>query len=266
MSKSYAITGAARGLGLEWVKQLATRKDSIVIALVRSKTKSQALQALGISNVHIVESDITDIKGLEAAAAEISRITGGSLDVLVNNAGYVAPMNLSLTEFPTQEDLAADLKKAFNINAVGPVLTINAFLPLLKAGKAKTVITISSALGDARFNIAGYIPGQAPYCISKAAVNMVNLKYSIGLRDEGFIFVALSPGYVDVSDTWAEPASPEVIASYKPLIASFKKVDPKFTGPIPPTESISHMIKVVDGLEKKDNGAFMNLRGNSEWF
>jgi NAD(P)-dependent dehydrogenase (short-subunit alcohol dehydrogenase family) len=82
---------------------------------------------------------------------------------------------------------------------IGVVRTINAFLPLLKSGRAKKVITLASALGDLEFTLKTGLPSNAPYSVSKAAVNMVNVKYANELREDGFLFLALSPGFVDTS-------------------------------------------------------------------
>ena len=85
------------------------------------------------------------------------------------------------------------------MNVIGVIFTINAFLPLLKRGTTKKVITLSSPAGDPEFvRAAGWL-GHAPYAISKAAVNLVNVKYAVEYEDEGFTFLALSPGMVDTS-------------------------------------------------------------------
>ena len=88
----------------------------------------------------------------------------------------------------------------FNVNVIGVIFTINAFLPLLKRGTTKKVITISSAVGDPEFvRAAKGVDSDAPYAISKAAVNLANAKYAVEYEDEGFTFVALSPGLVNTS-------------------------------------------------------------------
>ena len=92
------------------------------------------------------------------------------------------------------------LASQFDINVIGVISTINAFLPLLKRGTAKKVITLSSAVGDPEFvRTAKWVESSAPYAISKAAVNLANVKYAVEYEDEGFTFVALSPGLVDTS-------------------------------------------------------------------
>jgi len=70
----------------------------------------------------------------------------------------------------------------------------------LKAGQTKKVITISTLVADPELITKLEYSRSAPYAISKAAVNMAVTKYAIQFRDEGFTFVALSPGFVDNSD------------------------------------------------------------------
>ena len=89
-----------------------------------------------------------------------------------------------------------------DVNVLGVIRTINAFLPLLKE-TSKThdarVITISSGAGDLDGVLSFQLGMQAPYAISKAAVNMVVVKYAATFADQPFIFLGISPGLVDTS-------------------------------------------------------------------
>lgn len=82
----------------------------------------------------------------------------------------------------------------FKTNVVGVTHTINAFLPLLRAGKTKKVLVVSSSMGSPKFCLdVNYAPAPA-YSISKAALNMVVAKFSTKFKNEGFTFIAISPG------------------------------------------------------------------------
>lgn len=90
----------------------------------------------------------------------------------------------------------------FNINVVGTVTTTNLFLPLLRNGKLKKVICISSAAADADFTRKTEHERIVPYSVSKAALNMAVVKYALERRnrEEGFTFLALAPGAVDTRE------------------------------------------------------------------
>ena len=88
----------------------------------------------------------------------------------------------------------------FRNNAIGSAFSTNAFLPLLRAGAAKRVVTISSGLGDPEFVIgSGWTAGMA-YSVSKAALNMVVAQFAAALRPEGFTCLAISPGLVNTAE------------------------------------------------------------------
>lgn len=87
----------------------------------------------------------------------------------------------------------------FDINVIGPIHTINIFLPLLRAGNTKKVVTLSSGIGDLDLTLAADFGVHAPYSISKAALNMVVTKYAVEYKKDGFVFLAISPGLVNTA-------------------------------------------------------------------
>ena len=88
---SWAIVGAARGIGFEFVKQLSSRQNTTVLALIRSQKTAGPLNELAAErkNIHIIEVDISSPASLTATAESVGAITGGKLDVLICNA-YLA--------------------------------------------------------------------------------------------------------------------------------------------------------------------------------
>lgn len=83
---------------------------------------------------------------------------------------------------------------------IGVVHTVNAFLPLLRAGTTKKVVTLSSGLGDLDLTLKSGFMGQFAYSVSKAAVNMMNAKYAAEYAEQGFVFLAISPGLVATAE------------------------------------------------------------------
>ncbi|KAA1472251.1 NAD(P)-binding protein [Dentipellis sp. KUC8613] len=263
---SYVITGANRGIGLAFVRQLSAKSENIVIALVRNISTTDGLKSLNRSNVHILQADIGDLASLKRAAADTAKITGGSLDVLINNAAMLPNERdaLPLDGYPEAEErfLAEDLVALFTVNVVGVVHTINSFLPLIKKGSSKKVIVISSGVGDLDLTLASGHETSGPYSISKAAVNMAVAKYAAEYKSQGIFFLAISPGLVDTATR--APTAKELEDMQK-MVTKFKKVAPNWQRPLTPDESVEMMLKVFDDLTLESSGAFLSHKGNKEW-
>ena len=89
-----------------------------------------------------------------------------------------------------------ELKKSDEANVAGPLFAINAFLPLLRAGKEKRVTSISSGAADLPETLETRIANSVPYIASKAAGNILIAKFAAELKDEGFTFLSIAPGAV----------------------------------------------------------------------
>lgn len=85
---------------------------------------------------------------------------------------------------------------------------VNAFLPLLRHGKEKKIVYITSAVGDIEFTRTTEMPTMLGYCISKAAGNMLMAKYAVELKAEGFSTLSLSPGWVSTDAGTTHHGSP----------------------------------------------------------
>lgn len=109
--------------------------------------------------MHVLQADLVDYKALSIAAEQVSQITGGSVDFLIVNGAYVSheTADISPTQFIGKEDLLkSDLEKSFLTNVLGPLYTINSFLPLIRSGTTKKIIVISTGMADPDFaQVAG---------------------------------------------------------------------------------------------------------------
>lgn len=215
----------AGGLGYAFITYYAAKPDTKVFGLVRKPQDTEARLAKdGIKNVTLLKADITDFNALEAAAVIVSKETGGHLDLLINNAGLVGGSGnneyKNLPDFSSPEELERDLKDSFNVNVVGVAHTINAFLPLIRKGQGKKVVSLSTGLADDSFSKRYSIGFTGPYAISKAALNTLVSKFHIALGpSEGILFFAISPGLVDTSE--GKPMSEEAIEGAKGMGAAF---------------------------------------------
>ncbi|KAJ7361040.1 hypothetical protein DFH08DRAFT_767764 [Mycena albidolilacea] len=243
---------------LEFVKQLSADSENKVFAVVRNKANATNLHALSKNNVTILEADVTDPKALKLAAVEVSKATGNKLDYLINNAGSSTNPGFTLDQFPSAEAVENDLLDNFKTNTISVVHSTNAFLPLLKNGSTKKVLSMSSGLGDLDFTLAGEAVAQPSYSIAKAALNMVVAKYAAQFKSEGFVFLAMSPGIVDVSGT-------NESGQFKMLTKAVAKAAPDFKGPITPEESVRRQLEVLNRWTVEDTGAFISHLGNKQW-
>ncbi|OQV03721.1 hypothetical protein CLAIMM_08735 [Cladophialophora immunda] len=192
---AYLLTGAGRGLGLEFVSQLSQLPQdqvSIIFAATRSGPSDALQKLIDHSNGRVVHVPmvITNKDSIKTAVSLVDKaLAGKGLDVLVNNAGV---MPHSMTGIETMDDLAHVLK--VNVEAVHEVTA--AFLPLLRKGEQKKVLNITSTLGSVTMAPQyGFAPVPA-YKVSKAALNMLTMQYALELGKEGFTFLMVSPGYL----------------------------------------------------------------------
>ena len=173
---TYLITGANRGIGLEYCRQLKNRGEN-VIAVCRST--SEELENLGVS----VETDI-DITSNESVADLTKSLNGQLIDVLINNAGIVERISLNNLDFDS-------IRKQFEVNAIGPLRLTQALLPNLQPGSK--VIMMTSRMGSIEDNTSG---GSYGYRMSKVALSMAGKSLSIDLKPQGIAVAILHPGLV----------------------------------------------------------------------
>ncbi|KAG8932512.1 hypothetical protein FRC02_000965 [Tulasnella sp. 418] len=123
------------------------------------------------------------------AAQQITKISNGVVDLLINNAAIFTNPELELTD-----ETAQGLEHEFHVNVTGPILFTNAILPLLKSSDEKRVVFLSSMAGS--LSLAGpdswpmTFPGST-YSITKVALIMATRKYAVQFKDAGFTFGAI---------------------------------------------------------------------------
>lgn len=179
-----AITGAARGIALELVRQHLAAGDR-VFALVRDPAGATALNGLvagsaGKLSIHAM--DVGDLASVKAGAASIGEVP---IDVLYNVAGVTGTMTpeLESTDWETF-DLVLD------VMLKGPLRVLNAFMPRLRAGSR--VINFSSQLAASTWPYGGFYA----YGAAKAGLGRMMRSVAIDLKEQGIIVGIVHPGYV----------------------------------------------------------------------
>ncbi len=170
------VTGANRGIGLEYCRQLHQRGEQ-VIAVCRNS--SAELDALGVR----VEAGL-DLSQEADIAELVRRLDGLPLDVVILNAGILEATRL--------DDLDVEsIRRQFEVNALAPLRLAQALLPQLHAGSKLALMT--SRMGSIDDNSSG---GSYGYRMSKVALNMAGKSLAVDLRPRGIAVAILHPGLV----------------------------------------------------------------------
>ena len=216
------ITGANRGIGLEFARQYA-EAGYRVHAACRTPESADALGSLG-KGVKLHALDVTDHGRIEALAAGLK---GEAIDIVINNAGiYGAQQELGKIDYAAWEEV-------MRVNTLAPLKMAECFLPHLEAGKMKMIASLTSRMGSIAENDAG---GVYIYRSSKAALNAAARSLALDLAPRGITVIVFHPGWV--------------------------KTDMGGAGALIDAEtSVGGMRAVIAGAGPKDSGRFFNYDG-----
>ena len=181
------VTGANRGLGLEFCRQYA-EAGWHVIAACRSPESADALARLAQQQPSI-QVEALDVKDFSQINALSERLAGEVVDVLINNAGvYGDEPGRGFGQLDYQA-----WQTTLTINTMAPVKMAEAFLPQLQCGSRKLIVNVSSLMGSIGDNGSG---GSLLYRSSKAGLNAVMHSLAIDLRSKAIGVLILHPGWV----------------------------------------------------------------------
>ncbi|PNY20396.1 Uncharacterized protein TCAP_07428, partial [Tolypocladium capitatum] len=241
-SRTIVVTGASRGLGLEWVRQLSDDGQNLVVAVVRNPENAKRSDTLLRHNVTVVKGDMSDLDSFSSLAAEISKVGGGKVDILINNAGVMIGTGAE-PQTGISKSTLEEWGDQFNINVISLVFFTIALLPFLENGRYKKVVNVASMLGDVSYALARPELQFSSYAVTKAAVTMANAKFHVEFKDKGFTFLALNPGWVNTD-----------------LAGKGKGVN----APLQPEDSIRQCLNFVYRSGPQDSGKFFSLDGRPE--
>ncbi len=221
------VTGANRGIGLEFVKQLLARGDRVV-AGARDPNGANELQALAASSKGALAIHACDIGDGKSVASFAAACGSEPIDLLINNAGVYGGSAQRVDSMDFDEAL-----RTYEINALGPLRVTLALRDRLARGKSPRVVHLTSGMGSIEDNKSG---GFYAYRMSKAALNMASRSLAIDLRDAGVVSVVINPGWVKTDMGGAGAA-------------------------ISANESVRSMLTQIDGATLAQSGSFLNWRG-----
>ena len=188
------ITGASRGLGLEFARQFYN-EECRVIATCRSPKDANELNAIGDIDVHAL--DVTDDKSVTTL---VDKLRGENIDILINNAGVIGQRDgFGRIDY----DIWAE---TMDTNVFGPMRVAEAFRDNVLNSEKKQMIFITSRMGS----ITEAVPNAYVYRSSKAALNMAVKCLSAELGEQGLIAVLFHPGHVQTDmGGQAAPVTPQ---------------------------------------------------------
>jgi NAD(P)-dependent dehydrogenase (short-subunit alcohol dehydrogenase family) len=211
---SALITGANRGLGLEFARQYAADGWQ-VYATCRDPSSASELRRLSDASdykLQIMALDVTNEASIKEASLKLDE---QAIDLLINNAGIggVRGETLGNINYKTWA-------KILEVNTLGPLRVSEAFIDHVARSERKLLVTLTSGMGSIGDNTSG---GSFAYRSSKAAVNMVMRSLAIDLAPRGITCVVVNPGWVrtDMGGPQANLTPAESVTRLKCLIETF---------------------------------------------
>lgn len=227
MTDTVLITGANRGIGLEFVRQYAAAGWR-VFAGCRSPENAGSLLDLAQrypEQISVHPLDVTQGTQIGALRAAVGSTP---IDLLINNAGTYGQKNSGFGS--TDEALWLECMR---INVIAPMKMMEAFADAVAASGQRVIASLSSKMGSISDNTSG---GSYVYRSSKAALNAVMKSAAIDLRERGITAVILHPGWVQT-----DMGGPNALITVE--------------------ESVTLMRKVLDGVQPADAGTFFDKDG-----
>jgi NAD(P)-dependent dehydrogenase (short-subunit alcohol dehydrogenase family) len=220
------VTGANRGIGLEFVRQYAA-DGADVIAACRAPDGAHDLAALAREHqgrIKVVPLDVTDAASVALLAR---RLKGRPIDILISNAGVKGGNRQQFGSLDYYE-----WAHCLTVNLMGPVRICEALADNVAAGKEKKIVNVSSRMGSiAQAGTGGYI-----YRTSKTALNMATRLLALDLQDRGISVITVHPGWVQ-TDMGGPNAT------------------------LPPEESVSGLRALIERAASAMSGRFWNYDG-----
>jgi len=208
------VTGANRGIGLEFVRQYAA-DGWRVHAACRDPDGARDLKKIA-GDVELHRLDVTDARQIAALAKALK---GEPIDLLINNAGVYGARG----DGPGHMDYAA-WEATLRVNTLAPLRVSEALLPNVAASGKKLIVAITSRMASIDLNTEG---GSYAYRSSKAALNAAMRSLAADLRARGVIVAVFSPGWVktDMGGRGATVGVADSIAGMRSVIARLRPAD-----------------------------------------
>jgi NAD(P)-dependent dehydrogenase (short-subunit alcohol dehydrogenase family) len=183
------ITGASRGLGYDLTKKYL-EDGNIVFAAVREVTapKLIILKEEYPDSLIPLKLEVTDTLSINDAAILVGEYTD-KIDILINNAAIHSDTSFEILENANIDDCLG----VYDVNAIGPIRVVKAFINMLRNSASGKVINISSESGSIS---TCRREKEFDYCMSKAALNMGTKLLSNYLKKDNITVLSVHPGWM----------------------------------------------------------------------
>jgi len=216
MSFNLLITGANRGIGLEFVRQYA-ESGWHVYACCRKPQSADALHRLEKKYDGLISVHALDVGNFDQINQLAKKLSGVAIDLLINNAGIYAH-DYSARSNAVDEQAWIE---SFRINSIAPLKMIEAFTQNIAQSQLKKIANLTSKMGSVDDNTSG---GHYLYRSSKAALNMVTKNLAMDLAPQGILVSLLHPGWVRT-----DMGGSNALISVEQSVAGMRKVIEKLT-------------------------------------
>jgi NAD(P)-dependent dehydrogenase (short-subunit alcohol dehydrogenase family) len=219
------VTGASRGIGLEFVRAYLGRGAS-VIAAARNPAAATELQQLGEQypdQLRLMQLDVKDERSVELLDGTIGNTP---IDLLINNAGILHVETLENMDF-------SSVLEQFRVNALGALQVTHSLLGNFSDGAR--IVNMTSRMGSLDDNTSG---GYYGYRMSKAALNMATRSLAVDLKGRNIVVIAMHPGMVQTDMT-------------------------RGFGMMTPAESVASMVEIIEKLTPAQSGQFLHYQGTT---
>ncbi len=214
------LTGANRGLGLEFVRQYEADGWRIH-ACARDPDGAADLKALvekAAGRITAHELDVADFAAIDALA---NRLRGTPIDVLLNCAGWMGTRSFAREGVSVQQFGASDFEEwesVFRVNTFAPMKMAEAFVEHVASGEQKKIVSLTTIMASLAKNTIG---GFYQYRASKAGLNAIMRSLAIDLGKRGIIAIPIHPGWVrtDMGGPKADIDAPTSVAGMRKVIA-----------------------------------------------
>ncbi|MCY3816827.1 MAG: SDR family oxidoreductase [Gammaproteobacteria bacterium] len=235
MSNTWLITGANRGIGLGYARQLLAMGEK-VIAGVRNPDNAESLTELSRQHSPLLDINRLDMNDWDSIDSFAGNLEEQRIDYLINNAGLYGGSWTEDSHRQSVDSMDYELwEEIMRVNVIAQFRLTRALEGSLMRSNQPLVVMMSSDMGSIGNNDMGQ---SYAYRTSKAALNMIAMSLAVDLRERGIRVISMAPGWTQTAlGGWTATWSVE--------------------------DSVAKQIKVITALGPEDTGMFLNLHGES---